>query len=176
MDIRREDFYCGTFLSVLLNNGIVPALFEERVEPNRKIYDFKTDKGDFRVYVKFTEKPSSESVSKGSCIWNFSFTESQIDEMKKIEEDNRNLYFAFICGQKALNKSKIAVVPKEIIFQCIDIDRIQKYKSQSVKIKLIKSQRDFNIYGTARADKENGKDNTLSVRANNVEEIFGRGI
>lgn len=52
------------FLSFLLNNGIVPALFEERVDINRKIYDFSTNKGDFRVYVKCTQSSSSENKKK----------------------------------------------------------------------------------------------------------------
>lgn len=172
MNITREDFYCGAFLSVLLNNGIVPALFEERTDSSRKIYDFTTDKGDFRVYVKFSEKPSSRSESKGSYIWNFPFTDSQIDEIENMEANDRILYFIFVCGRKSLNKSRIAVVPKEVISQCVDFKRIQKYKSQSIKIRLIKGHWDFDIYGTARADKINGHDNTLKVRINSIDEFF----
>lgn len=174
MNITKEDFYCGAFLSFLLNNGIVPALFEERLDSNRKIYDFTTNKGDFRVYVKFSEKPSSESDSKGRCIWNLPFTESQIDELKNIKSNNRDLYFVFVCGRKSLNKSRIAVVSKDIIFQCIDVYRIDKYKSQSVKIRLIKGHWDFDVYGTARADKVEDNDNTFKVRVNNIDELFGR--
>ncbi len=175
MNITREDFYCGAFLSFLLNNEIVPALFEERIDINRKIYDFTTDKGDFRVYVKFTENPSSESESKGSSIWNFPFTESQIDEIKSLEIYNRNLYFVFVCGRSSLNKSKIAVIHKDIIFKCIDVNREDKYKSQSVKVRLIKGHWNFDVYGTAIADKFDGKDNTFKVRGNNIEELFGKG-
>lgn len=174
MNITKEDFYCGAFLSFLLNNGIIPALFEERLDSNRKIYDFATNKGDFRVYVKFSEKPSSESDSKGSCIWNFPFTESQIDELKNIKSNNRDLYFVFVCGRKSLNKSRIAVVSKDIIFQCIDVYRIDKYKSQSVKIRLIKGHWDFDVYGTARADKVEDNDNTFKVRVSNIDELFGK--
>lgn len=94
--IKKEDFYCGAFLSVLLNNRIVPALFEERIDANRKIYDFTTDKGDFRIYIKYAEKPSSKSKIKDSFIWNFSFTENQIDEINAINSEGRNLYFIFI--------------------------------------------------------------------------------
>jgi hypothetical protein len=174
VNITREDFYCGAFLSFLLNNGIVPALFEERVDTNRKIYDFMTNKGDFRVYVKSSENPSSESNFNGSSIWNFPFTEGQINEIKYIKSVNRKFYFAFVCGRSSLNKSRIAVIPKDIIFQCIDVNRTDKYKSQSVKIRLIKGHRDFDIYGTARADKLDAKDNTLKVRVKNIDELFGR--
>lgn len=36
-------------------------------------------------------------------------------------------------------------------------------KGQSIKIKLVKGHWDFEIYGTAREDKKDGKDNTLKV-------------
>lgn len=173
MNLKKEDFYCGAFLSYLLNNGIVPALFEERIDINRKIYDFTTDKGDFRVYVKYSESPASKSDLKGSNIWNFSFTESQIDEIRTIKTENRKLFFVFVCGRQSLNKSKIAVVPQDIIHQCIDTNRTDKYKSQSIKIRLIKGHWDFDVYGTARADMINNTDNTFKVRVKNIDELFG---
>lgn len=172
--IKKEDFYCGAFLSVLLNNRIVPALFEERIDANRKIYDFTTDKGDFRIYIKYAEKPSSKSKIKDSFIWNFSFTENQIDEINAINSEGRNLYFIFICGRKSFNKSRIAVVPKDIVFQCIDLNREDKYKSQEVKIRHIKGHWNFDVYGTARSDKVKGKDNTLKVRIKNIDDVFGK--
>ncbi|NME99232.1 hypothetical protein [Aneurinibacillus aneurinilyticus] len=176
MNLAKEDFYCGAFLSFLLNNKIVPALFEERVNSSRKIYDFTTDKGGFRVYVKGSEKPSSESQLKKSSIWNFPFTEKQIDEIKGIESEEKQMYFAFVCGKIPLNKSRIAVIPADILFQCIDIDRSDKYKSQSVKIKLVKGCWDFEVYGTARADRINGLDNTLKVRVKNIDELFSKEV
>lgn len=172
MNITREDFYCGAFLSYLLNNGIVPALFEDRADSNRKIYDFTTNDGDFRVYVKFSESPSSESDLKGSKIWNFPFTDKQIEEIKSIEKCSRKLYFVFVCGRKALNRSKISVAYKDMIFKCIDLNRIDKYKNQSIKVRLIKGHRDFDIYGTARADKLYNEDNTLKVKVNSIDQLF----
>lgn len=173
MNLKKEDFYCGAFLSYLLNNGIVPALFEERADINRKIYDFTTDKGDFRVYVKCSENPVSESETKGSSLWNFPFTPSQIDEIKTINSDKRKLYFVFVCGRLSLNKSKIAVIPQDIIFQCIDVNRENKYKSQDIKIKLIKGHWDFDVYGTARDDKSGVNDTTFKIRIKNIDDLFG---
>lgn len=173
--IKKEDFYCGAFLSFLLNNGIVPALFEERTDANRKIYKFTTNKDDFIIYVKYTESPSSESKTKGSTIWNFPFTEIQLDEIKDIKTaDNRKLYFIFVCGKTSLNRSRIAVVSKDIIFQCIDLNREDKYKSQSIKVRLLKGHWNFDVYGTARADKLEGKDNTFKVRIKNINDLFGK--
>ncbi|AOZ93608.1 hypothetical protein [Paenibacillus crassostreae] len=174
MSLTREDFFCGAFLSYLLNNRIVPAIFEERIDPNRKIYDFTTNKGDFRVYVKSSEKPVNESSQKNGCRWNFPFTENQIDELKSVKSEGRQMYFAFVCGKTALNKSKIAIIPESIIFKYIDIDRNNKYKGQSIKIKLVKGHWDFDVYGTARSDKVDGLDNTLKVRVKNIDELFGQ--
>ncbi len=84
MRVAKEDFYCGAFLSLLLNNGIDPALFDKVDDSSRKIYDFDTNKGSFRVYVKTTEAPSSENSYRSSAIWNFPFTDNQIDELKDI--------------------------------------------------------------------------------------------
>lgn len=172
MKIAKEDFYCGAFLSFLLNNGIKPALFEEGIVDNRKIYDFTTDKDDFRVYVKFTEKPSSKSDSKGTNIWNFPFTDKQVEEIKNLPCDNRQVYFVFICGNLILNETKIAVVSYADVLQCIDINRIDKYKSQSIKVKLGKGGHNFQVYGTARADQLHSLDNTLKIPTTNIDTLF----
>lgn len=176
MNLVKEDFYCGAFLSYLLNNKIVPALFEEKEDPNRKIFDFGTDTGDYRVYVKSSEKPSSNSRSDTYNIWTFPFTDNQIDEITELKKKTKEkkFLFVFICGQSKLSKSKIAVIPNEVVFQCIDNKRQDKYKQQNIRIRLIKSHWDFDIYGTAREDKKNGEDNTLKVRSKNIDELFIR--
>ncbi|MBY0116509.1 hypothetical protein NST33_25005 [Paenibacillus sp. FSL L8-0435] len=174
MKLTQEDFYCGAFLSYLLNNGIVPALFEDRAALNRKVYDFTTDKGDFRVYVKSSENPASKSDMKNSSIWNFPFTDAQIDELRTLYVTNKQLYFAFVCGQSELKNSKIAVIPADIALRCIDIHRERKYKTQSIKIKYVKGEWDFSVYGTARDDKSNGQDTSFKVRVKNIDKLFSR--
>ncbi len=37
--------------------------------------------------------------------------------------------FTFVCGKDFLNRSRISVIPKDVIFQCIDVYRTNKYKS-----------------------------------------------
>lgn len=141
---------------------------------NRKIYDFTTDRGDFRVYVKCSEKPSSKSDTNKREIWNFPFTDSQIDYIKGLTDPRKQFYYVFVCGKSELNKSRIAVVPEDIVLQCIDLNRANKYKSQSVKVKLVKGEWNFSIYGTARSDKDNetSQDTTFKVRVKNIDELF----
>ena len=172
MKLTQEDFYCGAFLSYLLYNGIRPALFEDRIDPTRRVYDFTTDKGDFRVYVKSTKGPVSENSTKQSLLWSFPFTEGQIDEIKSLGKSSRQLYFVFICGQPKLNESRIAVVPADKIFQCIDLNRENRYKPQSVKIRLIKGEWSFRIYGTARNEITDGRDSSLKERVSNIDDLF----
>lgn len=174
MELKKEDFYSGAFLSYLLNNGIVPALFDENNTEGRKIYDFTTDKGDFRVYVKYIAAPTSKSEIKNQRTWSFPFTDVQIDEIRELEKYNSRLIkFIFICGLKKLNGSKIAIADISDVFQCIDINRTDKYKAQAVKIRYIKKHRNFDMYGTARSDKNKFNDNTIKIKHNNIEEIFG---
>lgn len=174
MNLVKEDFYCGAFLSYLLNNNIVPALFDEKEDFNRKIYDFTTNTGDYRAYVKSSDKPSSNSRNNTYNIWTFPFTDNQIDEIKRIKNNlnGKEFLFIFICGQPKLAKSRIAVVPSDKVFQCMDIDRHDKYKQQNIKIRLIKGHWDFDVYGTAREDKKNDSDNTIKVRTQNIDELF----
>lgn len=76
--------------------------------------------------------------------------------MQKLKDNtnDKERLFIFICGQPKLIKSKIAVLPSEIVFKCMDIKRQDKYKLQNIKIRLIKGHWDFDVYGTARADKK----------------------
>jgi hypothetical protein len=171
MYVTKEDFYSGAFLSCLLNNGIVPALFENGEDNSRKIYDFTTN-DDYRLYVKSSDAPSSISLKKHRAIWSFPFTDKQIDEINRIRSNSKKLYFVFICGEEKLNKSKIAIAKDNIIFECIDTKRNEKYKQQSVKIRFIKGHWDYDFYGTALSDEKNGVDTTKKVRINEMDDVF----
>jgi len=49
--LKVSDFYYGAVLSLLFNKGINPALVEG--DSNRQVYDISTDKGDFRLFIKY---------------------------------------------------------------------------------------------------------------------------
>ena len=71
---------------------------------------------------------------------------------------------------KYIKDSKFAVVDSSEILKCIDLNRIDKYKdNQSVKIKLIKRHRNFNIYGTNHPDK---KDSSIKILVNNINGLI----
>ena len=53
--LKEADFYYGAVLSTLINRGICPALVESGKD--RQIYDFVTNKKEFRLFVKYRSKP-----------------------------------------------------------------------------------------------------------------------
>lgn len=52
--LKVSDFYYGAVLSKLLSDKITPALIEGGVD--RQIYEFTTDLGDFRLFLKYRSK------------------------------------------------------------------------------------------------------------------------
>ena len=53
--LKEADFYYGAVLSTLINRGICPALVESGKD--RQIYDFVTNKKEFRLFVKYRSRP-----------------------------------------------------------------------------------------------------------------------
>ncbi|OBY11857.1 hypothetical protein [Clostridium paraputrificum] len=173
MNLAKDDFYCGAFLSYLVNGKAVPALFDEVEDKTRKIYKVTTNKLMYTAYVKSCTKPLK---SKGgeSNLWTFSFTERQIDEISNISNDveHQLFKFVFICGQEKLNESTIAVISFDELLKCIDIDRVHKYKPQNVMIRYYKGQKAFRVYGTTRDEISDGKENALRIKTNRIENTF----
>ncbi len=69
-----------------------------------------------------------------------------------------------------MNQSRVAIIPSNVVFQCIDLMRNKKYKRQSIYIRLIKRGRSFEIYGSNKANNE-----ALKVKVNDVYTTFGSG-
>lgn len=152
---------------------------------NEKIGQSYTNR-DFSTVEKYTNLGKSINFYKTKIDEIINFTIMGYDGIndENAEEDigkilpNYDKYvvdtFVFVYGILALNKSRIAVISYDIIFNCIDINRLDKYKGQSVKIRLVKNSWDFDVYGKARADKFEVKDNTFKVRVKNIDELFGK--
>lgn len=146
MKVTCQDFYCGAFLSILLNNNISPTLFDNQKDLNRRIYDFTTDNGDYRVYVKHTVNNVNDNDENPR--WNFVFTKAQIDEIQRLHTEKKILRFVFVCGREKLQDSIIAVLSKEDLLDCIEVTREDRYKKQTISIMLPKGRRNFEVYGT----------------------------
>ena len=102
--MSQADFFFGAALSVLFNNNMVPALVENGSD--RRIYDVTTNDGDFRLYMKYRTKPSTDNDLLTS--WQFMFNKEEIEELKnKCKEGIRLI---LICGKEDLKDSQFAVL------------------------------------------------------------------
>ena len=157
--ICKSDFYYGAFLSVLINNGINPAIVE--LGDKRNIYDISTDRGDYRTYTKYVvnSKPKDK-------LWNVIITKSEANEMNKL------LLFVIICAHKQVktNNTEIAVLYPKELKECIDLD-CGINKNLRLSIRKVKHSPNLYIYGTHRADKVAGRDNTIKIPRKSILEL-----
>ena len=76
--LKKADFYYGAVLSTLINRGICPALVESGQD--RQIYDFTTDKKEFRLFLKYRSQPIKTKDPEYSS-WQFNFSADDKKEL-----------------------------------------------------------------------------------------------
>ncbi|MGG3792525.1 hypothetical protein [Geobacillus thermodenitrificans] len=157
--LSKSDFYYGALLSNLINSGFCPAIIEQG--ENRRIYTFTNDSGEYLIFAKYVSKPlprQNEDVQ----IWQFTFSQEEIEKIRKYEDSNIRHYFALICGRKGLKNSEIALLSLNDIKDCLDVD--YQRPSYRITIKSEKGKHGLRAYGTGRADKNlDGSDNTIRL-------------
>lgn len=163
--LKKADFYYGSLLSILVNGGIVPALFENDYE-NRQIYKFSTNKDNYLMYTKFLTSPTGTK----DFTWSFVFTDKELQEIKSLKEENESLIFAFICCQKNINDTnqEIAIVNWNEFIECVDVDKEAILGTPRLSIKLIKGARSFRIYGSKLSDRLEERDSTIRIERNRI--------
>lgn len=166
--LKKADFYYGALLSVLINGGIAPALFEKKHE-KRQIYNFSTNKDNYLMYAKFHTSPTGTK----DFNWSFVFTEKELVEIQRLRDRDESLIFAFICCQKKLNaqNQEIAIVHWDEFIECVDIEKEAIKGTQRLSVKLIKGARTFRIYGSKKSDMLEQKDNTIRIDRNRLENL-----
>ena len=106
--LTKEDFYFGSLLSLLINKKAKPALFDDNADTNKRIYNVILNNTEGTIYAKY--RINSEETKQR---WIFQY--SKEEQTKLLELANNNLYLAFICGNKNLKNSQIALLQiKEI--------------------------------------------------------------
>ncbi|QRG65971.1 hypothetical protein [Brevibacillus choshinensis] len=157
--VRKADFYFGSMLSGLINNGLAPAIIEPG--ESRRIYSVSTDKGDYQIYSKYVSAPLKRQ-NKDTQLWQFAFSHDEIEFLKNFRKNGRKLCFALICGQEKLQDSEIAILSFEEAKDCLDLH--YKRESYRITIKSEKGIHGLKAYGTGRSDILDGKDNTIRIR------------
>lgn len=159
MELKKADLYYGSLLSLLVNNGLTPAILEQGEK--RNIYKVSTNKGDYKIFSKYRvlSKENSESLN-----WQFSFSEAEIEEIRKLEEEKEKLILGFVCINDFQErfKSELALLYPGELKECLYID--EEYEgSQRLNIKYKKGNRGLNAYGIKRADYLNEQNNKIRV-------------
>jgi hypothetical protein len=90
--ICKADYYYGALLSVLVNGGLAPALFEKEND-NRQIYEVTTNKASYIIYTKYNTTPSGSK----DFTWSFSFSDNEIEEIIKIHHENNKEKRVYLC-------------------------------------------------------------------------------
>lgn len=110
--LKEADFYYGAILSTLINNNICPVLIEG--DGDRQVYEFTTDDGDFRLFVKYRSTPTN-TLTEGYSSWQFNFSDDDYEELMEYLGDDKHLSLGLVCGDVRLNESEYAVLNKEEI-------------------------------------------------------------
>lgn len=161
--VNKSDFYYGTFLTKVLEKGNKPALVSK--SEGRGIYNLETDKDDYIVYIKY-----ASNRNKNSKRWTFNYTDNNIEEIRHYIAEGENIIFSYICAYDDFKNSEIAIADLKELKKCINPE-CQINKSNSVKIYKKAHSPVLRMYGTARADKKDGEDNTLHLERNRINEL-----
>lgn len=133
--LKEADFYYGSVLSTLINNKICPVLIEGGTD--RQVYDFATDHKDFRLFVKYRSTPTTKTQEYNS--WQFTFSDSDIRELKDYMDLGLEVSVGLVCGQEVLCQSEYAVLHSDVI------ERIFDEGKKSITISRKKGEKAFRI-------------------------------
>lgn len=154
--IKAADFYYGAVLSMLLNNGVMPALVEN--SDDRQVYDFTTDKSECRLFVKYRANKNGTKNPDYSS-WGFGIANDKIELQKYIDEE-KNLILALVCGSSELTESRLAFL------DTTQIQDILSREKSSITINRKKGERDFRVsVGGSRL-------NAIQIKCKRFEELF----
>lgn len=154
--LKTADFYYGAVLSTLFNNHINPALIEGG--DDRQVYDFTTNKGDFRMFVKYrAENKRTKRVDYFS--WDFNLI-NDIDEIKGYIAEGKNLVLFLVCGMKDLKDSELAILDKGDLIELFELGK------NTITISRKKGEKFYRIAVGG------GRTNSKQIKASRIEELL----
>lgn len=148
----RADFYYGAVLANLINRHINPALIEG--DNRRRVYNFTTNKNDFRLFVKYRRAPSSVNPD-GHRSWQFVFSPSEIQELTENCKQEKGIFtLCLVCGDVDIKKSQYAVLDQENIKKLLD------WRKSSITLSLRRGEHAF------RLSVGGGRSNAMQIPTN----------
>ncbi|TMN22686.1 hypothetical protein [Lentibacillus cibarius] len=156
----KRDLYYGAILSDLVNQKYVPALIDKN--DSRGLYEVivNNDNQYRRIFTKYRAKIDPPSKNQNRKRWTFSFTPSEVEELKTLKNDGE-LWLAFTCSNP--DPFSLDVIWGHIskILKCVDLQenlRGQPY----IRITHKKGAHSFKLYGNK------GKDNEIKIPNNST--------
>ena len=151
--LKEADFYYGAVLSTLINRGICPALVESGKD--RQIYDFTTNKKEFRLFVKYRSRSINTKTPEYSS-WQLHFSDDDKRELALFISGAKHLSVGLVCGEGKFNKSQYAVLHREELIKLFD----EKKDSFTISRKTGEKAFRISIGG--------GRDNALQIPSNRL--------
>lgn len=104
--------------------------------------------------------------------WSFSFSESELAEIRQLEDENGKLLLAFVCISEIEDsfKSELALLYPGELKECIYMDE-KNDGAQRLNIKYKKGTRGLSAYGSKRADLLNEKNNTIRIERDRLGKL-----
>jgi hypothetical protein len=153
---KESDFYYGSVLSILFSKHITPVLIENNSD--RQVYDYTTDKGNFRAFIKYRTNKKIVKQNNYNC-WDFNVT-NDCDEIKQYIEDGYNVILFLVCGTEDFKESELAILTKG------DITKLFNHDKKTISISRKKHEKAFRIA------MGNGRGNSLIIKNNRIDELL----
>ena len=122
---------------------------------DRQVYDFTTDKKDFRMFAKYRSAPIETKTEEYSS-WQFVFSINDLGEIKKYLKSGREFSLGLVCGTIPLNQSEYAVIHRDVV------EALLEQNKTSLTISRKKGERAF------RVSIGGGRENSLKIKANEI--------
>lgn len=152
---KTADFYYGAALSMLLNHGITPKLFENTA--NRRIYRVTTDNSKFNLLLKYR---SNKYINSGNYSgWSFSVTEDK-DLLEDYIKKGEKFYVALICGDDNPSDSRLVFLDPN------DVQQLFANNKSTFAITIRKGERFFRI------PKNNRRDEGIKIKCDRFAELL----
>ena len=166
-NLKKTDFYYGSFLSALLNSaGKTPSLFDET--DSRRIYKVTTENSptEHTVIVKY--RNHEDSQHKNTRCWTFQFQDSEIEKLIELHEQGAKLKIALLCLTNNLTNCELVLIDYQDAITCLGIDKGMRSPYITVKCKKKHQPR---IYGSGREEKIDGSDNSILVKRDAIAQL-----
>lgn len=165
--LKVADFYYGAFLSALLNTpGGRPSLFDET--GSRRIYRLETNNNE-ETYFFAKYVTDIKNKSDAFSHWVFNFTPAEISRLQELHEEKSRVKVVLICAKEGFADSELAIIGYDDAMDCLGV--AAGVKSYRINIKSYSKKHGLRMYGSGRADKVDGKDNTIKVSRKELVEL-----